>query len=80
MKLVYNVNTVDGNWSLWSSWTECSITCGLGATASRERACTDPLPKFGGKSCPCQDPRLEVWDCDLVQCPRKLNARYKEHN
>ena len=33
----------------WSSWSQCSKTCKDGAVQSR--TCTNPIPKYGGKSC-----------------------------
>ena len=44
-------SAVDGNWTAWSSWDNCTGTCGT-ATRLRERNCTDPVPKGGGNDCP----------------------------
>ncbi|XP_065190216.1 A disintegrin and metalloproteinase with thrombospondin motifs adt-1-like isoform X2 [Sycon ciliatum] len=41
---------IDGAWTTWSSWSECSKTCG-GGRETRHRFCTNPTPKFGGKAC-----------------------------
>ncbi|WAR18811.1 HMCN1-like protein [Mya arenaria] len=43
-------NTVDGGYTLWSSWVACSDTCGDG-TKSRSRTCTNPEPRYGGLDC-----------------------------
>ncbi|KAK3087485.1 hypothetical protein FSP39_006555 [Pinctada imbricata] len=56
---------VDGNWGEWSSWTECSQTCGDGQR-SRQRICNVPL--FGGRNC-VGDTR-QVADCNLQPCSR----------
>ena len=42
--------TVDGSWTMWSSWDNCTGTCGTG-TQFRDRDCTNPAPKNGGKDC-----------------------------
>ncbi|XP_076098968.1 uncharacterized protein LOC143068637 [Mytilus galloprovincialis] len=54
---------IDGNWSTWLTWGECSLTCGDGGSRQRNRTCSDPVPMFGGNECdgdglttgPCQD-------------------------
>lgn len=39
----------DGTWAAWSSWSECSVSCGGGAIR-RERMCIPP--HHGGADCP----------------------------
>ena len=41
---------IDGNYTSWSDWSECSATCG-GGQQSRLRTCTSPPPKHGGRNC-----------------------------
>eukprot|EP00058_Branchiostoma_floridae_P028482 XP_002613973.1 hypothetical protein BRAFLDRAFT_67461 [Branchiostoma floridae] len=41
---------VDGNWSLWTSWSSCDVTCGFG-NQSRNRSCDNPPPQHGGANC-----------------------------
>ncbi|CAF1645569.1 unnamed protein product, partial [Adineta ricciae] len=44
-----NGANVDGKWSLWTSWTECSQTCK--GIRKRYHLCISPEPKCAGKTC-----------------------------
>ena len=68
----YLVVTVDGKYTEWSQWTECTATCG-GGTQSRSRSCTNPAAQNGGKSCLDQGlgPELETQMCNVEPCPSK---------
>ncbi|KAI8512763.1 Thrombospondin type 1 repeat-containing protein [Branchiostoma belcheri] len=56
---------VNGNWSDWSSWTECSVSCGLGLV-QRTRQCDSPPPQHGGI---CLGNSTEFLGCDSgVHC------------
>ncbi|XP_078662008.1 SCO-spondin-like [Branchiostoma floridae x Branchiostoma belcheri] len=56
---------VNGNWSDWSSWTECSVSCGLGLV-QRTRQCDNPPPQHGGI---CLGNSTEFLGCDSgVHC------------
>ena len=63
---------IDGDYSEWSDWTACSATCGEGYK-SRSRACNDPTPENGGRSCIDQGLGLatEKAQCILNKCARK---------
>lgn len=53
---------VNGNWSAWSDWSTCSVTCSVGVE-TRSRSCDNPPPQFNGHACvgnvtdtqPCND-------------------------
>lgn len=57
---------VDGGWSLWGSYTSCSVTCGVGIQ-KRERTCTEPLPQYGGTD--CVGLSSETQNCTESECP-----------
>ena len=58
--------TVDGSWSDWGLWTDCSVTCGEGQT-SRSRQCSQPSPAEDGLDCPGEV--IEVKGCQIQSCP-----------
>ena len=45
----YNIVVVDGGWSEWNSWSNC--TKAVGGIQTRKRECTNPEPAYGGKHC-----------------------------
>uniref|UniRef100_A0A4W3JG71 Semaphorin-5A n=1 Tax=Callorhinchus milii TaxID=7868 RepID=A0A4W3JG71_CALMI len=62
----FNSRTVDGAWSAWLPWTQCSRDCSKGIR-SRKRMCNNPEPKSGGF--PCLGPSLEYQECNTLPCP-----------
>ena len=56
---------VDGNWSKWGKWSDCSAKCG-GGTRKRRRRCNNPKPKKGGKKCSGKNRELEK--CNTFSC------------
>ncbi|XP_021353607.1 uncharacterized protein LOC110450424 isoform X1 [Mizuhopecten yessoensis] len=64
--------SVDGNWSRWGEWSQCSITCSkpgeLTGIAFRHRYCSNPSPQYGGK--PCNGQSKEEKECTPSKfCP-----------
>lgn len=57
---------IDGQWSNWSAYSECSVNCGHG-TKNRTRVCNNPAPKYGGLD--CAGNASEVIGCSAKQCP-----------
>ena len=55
---------VDGKWLEWSSWSECSLSCG-GGNSTRMRQCIGPFN--GGK--PCVGNVTENRLCNNQSCP-----------
>lgn len=63
---------VDGHFSPWSDWSECSKTCGSDSYRKRERTCTDPPPRYGGEE--CEGRSVERRHCLKPPCPPDLGA------
>jgi len=75
---------LDGGWSDYSTWTECSaMSCGSGVQ-SASRSCTNPPPANGGADCdgpteatkPCQRPPCQVDFGD--ECTYTTNPHHME--
>ncbi|XP_078377620.1 SCO-spondin-like [Oculina patagonica] len=64
---------VDGNWSEWTEWRECSRSCG-GGLHSRTRTCTNPPPRHGGKDCSGKPDQTRP--CNTQSCP--VNGNWSE--
>lgn len=63
---------VNGGWSSFGPWGQCSATCG-GGTQERSRTCTNPPPSGGGAQ--CVGPSKETQACNTHECP----GRYMYH-
>ncbi|XFG08582.1 hypothetical protein AB1E19_012206 [Capra hircus] len=57
---------VDGNWSEWSPWEECTRSCGRG-NRTRTRTCNNPSAQHGGR--PCEGTAVETIMCNIRPCP-----------
>ncbi|XP_029005418.1 SCO-spondin [Betta splendens] len=56
----------DGGWSQWSSWTQCTKSCG-GGVQSRRRECDSPSPEWEGAY--CEGLGFQVMSCNTNHCP-----------
>ena len=56
---------VDGGWSQWAAWSECSLPCGGGAKL-RHRQCDNPGPQSGGRG--CAGVAEQQKDCNAQNC------------
>lgn len=56
---------INGGWSDWSSWSECSKPCGL-SHRMRKRSCNKPEPKHNGTLCDGEN--VEYEDCKKPLC------------
>ncbi|PIK58822.1 hypothetical protein BSL78_04281 [Apostichopus japonicus] len=61
-----NKPAVNGSWSAWRNWGECSVTCG-GGVQTRTRNCTNPAPEHGGEYCVGNS--SEERTCEEDSCP-----------
>ena len=61
-EILLKLFVVDGEWTKWTEWSNCSIFCGKGGKRYRRRYCSNPLPQFGGKK--CKGKNEEVDGCD----------------
>ena len=57
---------VDGGWTEYGEFGECSATCG-GGSQKKTRSCTNPSPTHGGKECEGQGE--EEQECGTDACP-----------
>jgi len=57
---------IPGGFTEWSQFGECTVSCG-GGTKTRERACTNPSPKYGGA--PCAGATTDTEKCNTQHCP-----------
>ena len=58
--------SVDGGWSEYGDWSECTKTCG-GGTQYTNRTCTEPVPNSCGSN--CTGDASKVRDCNVDPCP-----------
>ena len=66
--------SVHGNWTEWTSWSFCDVTCANG-TKARERNCTDPEPQYGGDDCTGNS--TEIGECYMGPCPGALYSIHR---
>ena len=57
--------SVNGGYSLFGEWSECSALCD-GGLQTRHRTCTDPAPAHGGLD--CEGDSYEIRECNTVSC------------
>ncbi|CAF1679281.1 unnamed protein product [Rotaria magnacalcarata] len=66
--------SVNGNWSGWSNWSPCSVSCGNG-TQYQTRACNTTTPSQGGSL--CRGDALQTQTCTTnLSCP--VNGNWTE--
>ena len=68
---------VDGEWSDFGDWSECSKACG-GGIMTRRRNCTNPPPSNGG-AC-CVGDNLESESCNTNSCSGNILGASLSYN
>ncbi|XP_066930169.1 uncharacterized protein [Clytia hemisphaerica] len=58
---------INGGWSDWRNWSECTPTCGKQRMKTKERKCDQPSPQNGGIL--CVGISIEHTQCENVPCP-----------
>uniref|UniRef100_A0A7M5XCK5 SUEL-type lectin domain-containing protein n=1 Tax=Clytia hemisphaerica TaxID=252671 RepID=A0A7M5XCK5_9CNID len=66
---------VDGKWTEYSEFGECSASCG-GGSQKRTRSCTNPAPAHGGKECEGSDE--DERECGTDPCP--VDGKWTEYS
>lgn len=68
-KQTHIISPVDGQWSGWTPWGQCSVSCGAGLQ-SRYRFCSSP--QRSGSGLPCLGPHREDQVCISTPCDREF--------
>lgn len=63
---------VHGHWSEWTEWSECDAQCG-GGVKQRNRTCTAPPPKNGGRD--CAGMTLQSQTCNSQPCTKDTGTQ-----
>lgn len=67
-----------GEWSCWTDWSECSVSCGVGYK-QRSRQCMVPNNK-GLEGSGCEGSALSQEPCEMPSCQCKSLVRLEEMN
>lgn len=59
--------SIDGGYSEWTAWADCSVTC-WGGTQTRIRFCNTPIP-VNGKDCSELGEPFDSQECNMQDCP-----------
>ena len=63
--------SVNGAWSVWSPWSQCTVSCG-GGIRQRARDCSNPATLYGGLECDGVDWQNMI--CMTDECPGTHNS------
>lgn len=65
MEIGQRPKAIDGGWSEWKEWSDCSRTCGGGVTYS-ERDCDNPQPQHRGRYCIGERKRVKLCNTNVI--------------
>lgn len=71
------VTGIDGGWTAFSAWSQCSAECG-GGTQSRSRSCTNPRPSNGGAE--CSGDAEESQRCNTDPCTVEVDGGWSNYS
>ncbi|XP_070552543.1 fibropellin-1-like [Ptychodera flava] len=71
-----DIKIVNGSWSVWSDWSECTASCD-GGTYFKTRTCDDPPPLNGGLDCQGESNVTEP--CNTEECPGCIKVKAPKH-
>ena len=63
-----NLDAVDGGWTTWTDWSDCTKSCG-GGEQEKTRTCTNPAPAGAGAA--CDGDAKETQACNTDECTGK---------
>jgi hypothetical protein len=70
------VQKVDGNWSAYGTYGQCTKKCG-GGVQKRTRTCSNPAPAHGGKACVGNSEEEQA--CNQQACPNFQVIDYEKN-
>ena len=68
---------VDGGYSDWSEWSDCSASCG-GGSQVKVRTCTNPSPRNGGIDCKVLGESQIERSCNPEPCDGPIDGGYTD--
>ena len=66
---------IDGGWSDFGNWSQCTTTCGPGQK-TKTRECNQPPPSNGGAACAGES--IETTECENAPCGTSTSQRGDE--
>uniref|UniRef100_T1D158 ADAMTS5 n=1 Tax=Dendrocoelum lacteum TaxID=27895 RepID=T1D158_9PLAT len=67
-----NIEPIDGGWSEYHEWSNCSRLCNGGVQFSK-RFCNNPSPQLGGRY--CIGTRVRMKSCNIHDCDHEVDIR-----